>query len=365
MGQNLKRIILTTAAALAFTAISTAGAAVPVSPNGWHAQTAPGGLVQLQSVACAGRTNCWAVGGNSGNHGEIAATTNGGASWHLQQVPLTGDLRFIACSSTGHCLVVGDGSNGAQGAALATTNGGGTWQLRRLPQNDHPEGVACEASRCWLAAIAYSAGSSLSGAMLTTTNWGSTWSQQHLPSDAALTGQIACGSKSDCWEIASTLRGGRTLVIGTADSGRSWRTQFSSPTIGLAAISCPSSSRCLVVGGRGSASNLHAVVLATTNRGRSWRSQHLPGGVQGLVGIRCPSTSTCWTIGASHTGRPPYYSLLATVDGGTHWAQQLAPDEGGGLFDPVGGVACSSVTDCWVVGTGDGPVILATTSGGE
>ncbi len=57
-----------------------------------------------------------------GNHGWIAATSNGGTTWFSPSSGISTPLHAVSCPSEQVCFAAGDA-----GTVLATTNGGGRW----------------------------------------------------------------------------------------------------------------------------------------------------------------------------------------------------------------------------------------------
>ena len=134
-----------------------------------------------------------------------------------------------------------------------------------------------------------------------------------------------------------------------------WQVSASFPSGALPqAVSCPSASDCVAVGGDGSGDG---TVLVTTTGGGAWQPGTLPAGVGTLVGVSCPTTSDCVAVGTDtdQTG-----AILTSTDGGTSWTSQAVP----GGEDGLEGVACASASDCVAVLGYNAPVPVLTTGDG-
>lgn len=109
----------------------------------------PRGVTGLVGLSCPAAKVCYAVGDPAGAYpGTIAATKNGGATWHEQAGYQLDLLTGISCSSSSTCVAVGAGFY--QGVTVTTGNGGGRWQLRprlRSSSRDRNELLAVSCTR--------------------------------------------------------------------------------------------------------------------------------------------------------------------------------------------------------------------------
>ncbi len=115
------------------------------------------------------------------------------------------------------------------------------------------------------------------------------------------------------------------------------------PPAALDAVTCPSASRCLVVGGAGG-------VRLSRNGGATWARVAVPTSHY-LYGIACTDVSHCVAVGDAGTA-------LHSTDGGRRWSRGRT-----GVDVPLSGVACPARDRC--VAVGDGNTVLTSRDGGR
>ena len=97
---------------------------------------------------------------------------------------------------------------------------------------------------------------------------------------------------------------------------------------------------------------LASPALAAPGASRGGRPSRCRPGVTGVAGIACPSASSCVAVGsAAQTGTAGRPVILLTTDGGGHWAEADGLPAG---LASLRGVACASVSRCWVAGSWKG-----------
>jgi len=243
--------------------------------------------------------HCWAgaSAGTSGKESTILDSTDGGATWTVQDV-IAGvdDIGPIDCPSDTHCMAAGD----------------------RVVSNEPP-------------------------LLLSTTDGGKTWSTEPISSDVYELDAISCLNDSDCWLVGAQPQSEDDIVMATSSWGGSWTVQDRS-TIGISmsvgyGISCPSTSDCVIVG-FGS--------LTTTNGGTTWHKHSVPGE---LNVVSCPSASVCVAEEDVTSAVPANEStVIATSDdGGSSWQDV---DTVGGDVGVLGSLSCPTTVDCISVGNG-------------
>jgi photosystem II stability/assembly factor-like uncharacterized protein len=121
-------------------AISTDGGAT------WRSRTIAN---VLYGVSCPAARTCVAVGAG----GTILRTSDGGRSWPRVPTPLRqgqADLNAVTCES-GVCRAVGGGANGQGGVVLWSGDAGRTWRIEPLPEVAALYTIACpRADLCYL-----------------------------------------------------------------------------------------------------------------------------------------------------------------------------------------------------------------------
>ena len=157
-------------------------------------------------------------------------------------------------------------------------------------------------------------------------------------------------------------------VMTSSDGGWSWTEQRPpSGVLGLAAVDCPSLSRCYATGlallppkQQTQLTNDIAVVLESVDGGRHWRRVGAAPGLVYLNAISCPTIATCFAAGDTVTGEDGSSdAVVVTTNGGARWHEEAVPAEQSGIL--LSDISCPSVSNCWV---GGGSGLLATTDGG-
>jgi hypothetical protein len=220
----------------------TGGAWYPVSSPARHGS-------QLNSVNCASASACWATGGMQSRSG----TTSGlleywdGSRWSIVTTVAGLRPRQFSCLAAGYCLVLGT----RDGAAAAAAYSGGRWTAVPMPpgpagQSSQAAGAVpslfgCAAPDLCLAAF--------SGASLVTDTWnGRAWTSV---TTSMLTYPISltCSGGHGCWLLGMTRKyrplalrwqqGGWASVTGPAARHQGY----------LTALACGTG--CWAVGGKG------------------------------------------------------------------------------------------------------------------
>jgi hypothetical protein len=335
----------------------------------------------LYSVACLSAQRCEAVGAG----GTIVSTSNGGRTWRAQANPLRGTnaiLYRITCVAPGTCVVIA-----RPDTILVTHNGGASWSrhvlrvgvsktdltdqaclnatepsmrgnpvLCRLGLLD----VACVSARVCYAVSATSAAyaakpvpsSAQPSSVWLTTDGGARWTQQHIPPGGVCNGDCGPGLFGYPLEWVSCLGsglcragGGQFLncghcgfayaVLAVSRAGAPWRLAGSfSPDM----ATCPTAARCY---GVYSASPFLPgnQVYETADGAKNWQARS--GGTSRILNdITCPATLTCYATGNHGAITRTVNGAAFAADGISHTTRDLF------------GIACVSVTRCYVVGAG-------------
>jgi photosystem II stability/assembly factor-like uncharacterized protein len=294
------------------------------------------------ALSCPSANSCVAVGGSiAGNHapssvppgatpnpvvlGKVLRTADGGETWASSVIPAgVGRLTGVSCPTKTFCVAVGETPDGNMGVALVTTNSGRVWTHLSLPRHEGRLAlVSCPSvNNCVVV------GAPLIGAtVITTTNGGKSWAQTSLPqalSGTEISESISCPSSTRCFIVGGFTQGDGTpsgLVYTSSHSGNLWTSQ-SLPfgTTGLFGISCRTPTTCVVVGG--GYGGVGGIILTTTDAGQTWTPRSEPAAVSGLQNVSCPTLDKCVATGGSPSAtRPPVtQEVVATSsDGGITW----------------------------------------------
>jgi hypothetical protein len=192
----------------------------------------------------------------------IAATVDG-ATWLAQVSGVTTQLNRVACASTTTCWAVGPNNGaGTNATVVATTNGGTTWSPQNSNTTQTLNAITCtDANKCWAVGAA--------GTIVATTNGGSSWSAQTSGTATQLNG-VACATASACWAVGNAA--GNAVIVATTDGGSSWGAQTSGTTGNLQAVAFPSAMYGWAVGAGGT-------VIAYTGCGGGSLGVSAPGSI--------------------------------------------------------------------------------------
>jgi hypothetical protein len=259
-------------------------------------------------------------------------------AWSIVTSPNTsatqGNYLFdVTCTSASDCWAVGWGG----GQTLIEHWNGTTWFIVTSPNAGGLRGVTCtSASDCW----------AVGGTLIEHWN-GTAWSIVPSPNTSASLNDVTCASASDCWAVGHYRVGIYNQTLIEHWNGTAWSIVTSPNTSTtqsnqLGGVTCTSASNCLAVGSYYNVSIIknqpHHTLIERWN-GTAWSIVTSPD-IGGLGGITCTSASDCWAVGGQ---------TLTEHWNGTAWSSVNSP---GGPND----VTCASASDCWAVGsffTGD------------
>jgi hypothetical protein len=183
--------------------------------------------------------------------GAIALSTDSGQTWALATVPAgVGVLRSAACATATVCLAAGTTGTivsyvvPAQGQLLYSADGGHTWTT--TPSGAAAAGTAASAGNTG------SAGSTTTSASTTTTTSTPATAPKPLPVDDVF--GIACPSTRVCAIVGTKWSGQPAVATGAVAESRNGGSTFAAASaayipLALSALSCPTASRCIAVGG--------------------------------------------------------------------------------------------------------------------
>jgi photosystem II stability/assembly factor-like uncharacterized protein len=175
-------------------------------------QVSAGTRADLNGVAFSDAAHGWAVGAVGSDdrvRGIILATTDGGAHWKAQRVPVgvraLSKVRFVD-DQTGWAV-------GSPGIVLRTTDGGTTWKRTLLARDSNLLDVEFVDRR-----YGWVCGSAKFGGDIgyRTTDGGATWIRESIPADAIQTVDFV--DRKHGWQAGMS-----GLVIATSDGGATWK----------------------------------------------------------------------------------------------------------------------------------------------
>jgi photosystem II stability/assembly factor-like uncharacterized protein len=227
----------------------------------------------------------------AGPGGTVFRTLDGGLTWESTGYPaLPGTLWIEDLKMIDHnagWLVGLDQDLGHAKAIYRTTDGAATWQLA-FEQNTYFISVDfADASNGWLATIG-----SLS---YRTADGGETWQQVSLPGGPF-------GAHPSCMRFADSsvgwVVGWYGYVARTVNGGQTWELQtLADPTLNLLDLSVVSPTEAWALGRDNSLPDYHVKVCHTTNGGATWTSQVVNDWPNSLSCVSALPSGHVWLAG--------------------------------------------------------------------
>jgi photosystem II stability/assembly factor-like uncharacterized protein len=307
----------------------------------WEQELSGGSGRYLRNVTCPAPTTCYAV----GDEAMIVKTTDG-LSWQEPTAYTRNDLNAIACPSATTCYAVGDA-----GTVLTTTDGGATWVRRSIGASAGLYSIASIA--CPTLDVCLAGALPLlptGGVVLKTTDGGQTWQMEKQDMYATT---ITCPSLTVC--VATGASG----VLRTEDGGHTWATQPLPKGHGLKSIACPTTLRCVGVGGvpqcdtrPASQCSGRGWLFVTTDAGQHWRRQI--NRRKYLISVACPAPGQCYAGGfgiwarSTHGGRS--WMVTHSDFAVANIIPKLSCTAWSGLpLCFISSLSCTGVSTCWGV----------------
>jgi len=257
-------------------------------------------LTSVVAVSCPSSRDCFA--GGTAAHGNVVLdTTDGGASWHAESESIA--ISVIDCPSATVCIGGGLGDK-----VLVTSDGGKTWTVHTVSSSlAEVQAVSCPTTTdCWSSGLATD---SIDVVVYRSSDGGASWNLVKTPKLTVpmsnLSG-VSCVNRDDC---VVTGYG----VLKTRDGGTSW-SSISLKRFVLDAVACMSKSDCIAVSNVTSAVPSHesGSIYTTANFGSLWTNRLTGRRVTDLDSISCPSTSRCVSVGGATRRK----ARLTTTPGG-------------------------------------------------
>ena len=297
------------------------------------------------------------------------------ATWSISPSPDEGSrtiLNDASCTSSTSCVAVGEfiTSTNSPDRNLVESWNGTSWSIVPSPNQgsgfNQLNGVSCTSAADCVAVGSYNNSSSVEQTLVETWN-GTSWSIISSPNEGSNPGldRVSCTSSTDCVAVGSYNNSSsveQTLV--ETWNGASWSI-ISSPNEGsrqnaLNGVSCTSSANCVAVGFYVNSSSIEQTLVETWN-GTSWSTVSSPdqgSGGTGLSGVSCTSSTNCVAVGFYtntifvEPPSPPINVIQTLVEAwnGTSWSVVSSPNEGTNELNQLGGVSCTSSTNCVAVG---------------
>jgi hypothetical protein len=278
-----------------------------LSGTRWSLVAAPnpgggGGTPSLNGLSCIGSRWCLAVGSN--RCGGPSAERWNGKSWSLVSIDLpecqSGVLTDVSCASRSFCMAVDStgGAGGVGGGGIVVTWDGTSWLGYQNGPDNSPNdflAVSCAAQDA-CAEVGYTAETPNTDSVVGWWN-GHDWRLNEFASRPGFPGasSVSCPSVTFCMAVGSEFGTDYPDDAGLAiaRNGSRWgREAYLLPLRNAVAVSCASRSDCVAVNYPADA----GTGPATTFNGRSWRTT--PSAFHASpAAISCPVSGWCMVVG--------------------------------------------------------------------
>jgi photosystem II stability/assembly factor-like uncharacterized protein len=273
---------------------------------------------QLTGIACPDTKDCIAVGatGTSLSASEVVLTTQDGGTVWSPAAALPGALNVSAvqCSSVANCSVIVN--QGGQFSIARTTDLGQSWRAAGtlpasfLGAND----LSCTSSGvCLVAGYVPTTTGRGRGAVALSADDGQTWALATVPSNAGLLRDATCVTASACFAVGTTSTTVGDIVpsqgelLRSADGGHSWTaaTSAPSPVEDVFGVACPSARVCAIVGTRWAGQPPVGSGAAAQSRdgGARFAASSAAYVPLPLSALSCPTATACVVVGGNTVGR--------------------------------------------------------------
>jgi photosystem II stability/assembly factor-like uncharacterized protein len=316
----------------------------------WIGVSAPAGDTFISGLVCPVISRCYSLAIDSSGNYLVLVTGDSGNTWGPESMPSSDYLSGpIVCPSTSTCYIIGGDTNGP--AVVGTNDGGASWTTEPMPSGV----LGLSSITCPSAATCYAAGggdgsSAPAALMVATTDGGSTWAAQPLPGDAVDVGATSCPSTTTCYAIGDDQSADGSQVWPdvylTTNGGVTWSdawgaanvpSAITNSALQLTDVACYSLSACLVTG-----IGAQGGVIGTADGGLTWNAEQLPDGMGALGAVTCPSSTECLLAGQGTgdvgglvvSGQMPLSVTTSPPAPGTYGAQYSTTLAGSGGVGP-------------------------------
>jgi photosystem II stability/assembly factor-like uncharacterized protein len=270
---------------------------------------------ELSGISCPTDLACMAVGSTGAvpGTGIVLVTHNGGTTWLPASVP-TGAfvLTAVQCTGPAQCTaVISDGTNIW---SARTTDFGRSWVQGGTfpPSFSSPRTIACAAGVCLVAGYTPTSTGHGQGAIALSNDGGQTWVAGTVPPGTGVLQSAACLSALACVAVGTTsttvsdVVPATGLVLASSDGGHTWAAAPSTPPVDdVYGIACPMAKVCAMVGTRwqGTPAVGTGAVAHSVNGGATFTALTTAYVPLTLTALSCPSVTACIAVGGDSVAR--------------------------------------------------------------
>ena len=263
----------------------------------------------LTAISCPSAQLCMAVGlSASGTAGVVVTTGDGGVTWAQASVPSGAIVvTSVVCASAGDCTAIA--SDGSTFWSAHSTDFGQTWTREGdLPAGFLDAGnLSCVAgAACLVTGYTATAAGHGQGAIAVSTDGAVTWAAGAVPSGTGLLQSAVCATIASCLAVGTTSTTVSAVVpahgarLTSGDGGHTWVSSAGTePIDDIFGIACPSPSVCVMVGTNwvGTPAVGTGAVAHSSDGGADFTASATEYTPLALTGLSCPTTQRCVAVG--------------------------------------------------------------------
>jgi len=270
----------------------------------WTLAQTPPGVLDVTAAACQTDRRCLAIGSTAA--GSVAlVSASGGSAWTMQgALPSNvSGANDISCSNDQTCWVTAQtvvSSDRVSGAVAVTTNGGSSWTAQSTPSGvGILNGVSC------VAAPPTGSGALSTTSTVPTTAPPTADGATAPPSATSTTAPPVGVAGVSCTVVGTTAtsldaeRSGQGVILTTDNGGATWTDQTVTTAASLLDVTCTGIGSCVAVGSSVSLSPQAGLAVLTGSPQHPWRRPAVVGAPQPLTAVSCQSSSRCVVAGES------------------------------------------------------------------
>jgi len=278
----------------------------------WTQAQTPPGTLDVTAVSCQPDRRCLAIGSTAAG-GVALVSTSAGSTWTMQGAlpPNITGANDISCSNAQTCWVTAQtvlNPDHVSGAIAVTTDGGSSWATEAIPNGvGILNGVSC------LVGSPTGAGALPTTSTVPTTAPPSATPTAAPPSatptaapPSATPTTAAFGVAGiNCTVVGTTAtsfdagRSGQGVILTTGNGGATWTNQTVPTAASLMDVSCTGIGSCVGVGSSVSSSSEAGLAVLSGSPQHPWQRPAMVGAPQPLTAVSCQSSSQCVVVGES------------------------------------------------------------------
>jgi photosystem II stability/assembly factor-like uncharacterized protein len=271
---------------------------------------------ELSGISCPTVSTCMAVGSTGAvpGAGIVLVTHNGGLTW-VQAIVPTGAfvLPSVLCTSVVLCTAIT--SDGTNTWSARSTDFGQSWTREGAlpPGFSNPRDLFCTvAGTCLVAGYSPTSTGHGQGAIVISTDGGLTWAPATVPANLGVLQDATCATTTNCLAVGTTSTTVSDVVPATGqeltstDGGHTWTlSPLAPPVDDVYGVACPNAKVCAIVGTdwTGQPPIGSGGVAQSKDGGATYSVSTTAYVPLTLTALSCPSVTTCVAVGGDTVAR--------------------------------------------------------------